>query len=520
MNMRLNAIGKGILAALAAAVPLALVTAADAAKGIPEGKENTIVIVQNVGNAPADIALDIYTPAGVLVPAASRVSIDVVPGGTTQFPQAVNDGLVAGFRGVGVISADQPVNALEVRDILRPTATEAKSYSLANATATGGHTLAMPILFNELLTADWNSRISLVNVGSTTACVNMTYYLTSGAGGTIADNGPGCLGGTGYTLNAGAQITFSPEPGDMPFPNSTFNNQLAGLAEVRNAEASNKIAAIVDVYRSDGNRLFGSYNAIVYDPDNPSSDDVGTDIAAPIAMKSTSGFYTVIGVMNLGPAATVNIEYSGNLADGTGAATSVTVNLGSVDTAGFHSTYSAGTNVQTGFIGSARVKSSSPLAVVVIRGKQTSAGSGVNEAAYAAVNGVPTDRATTEWRAPLFFRRFSPGGPGTFGFNSWVQVQVADGTTSQVKLRYVGDPTSGCPVGPFEATHTVSGSKVFLANANSDNGFPAGNSPNCFFGGLNVTSMDGKDLIVITQVGADKFPGGDSEGVTNSFPGN
>ena len=105
MNMRLNAIGKGILAALAAAVPLALVTAADAAKGIPEGKENTIVIVQNVGNAPADIALDIYTPAGVLVPAASRVSIDVVPGGTTQFPQAVNDGLVAGFRGA---VADHP----------------------------------------------------------------------------------------------------------------------------------------------------------------------------------------------------------------------------------------------------------------------------------------------------------------------------------------------------------------------------------------------------------------------------
>jgi hypothetical protein len=27
-----------------------------------------------------------------------------------------------------------------------------------------------------------------------------------------------------------------------------------------------------------------------------------------------------------------------------------------------------------------------------------------------------------------------------------------------------------------------------------------------------------KDLIVINQVGADKFPGGDSEGVSNSFP--
>jgi hypothetical protein len=346
----------------------------------------------------------------------------------------------------------------------------------------------------------------------------MTYYLTGGNSGTVVDNGPGCLSGTGYTLNAGAQITFSPEPGDTPYPNGTFNNQLAGLATVRNASDSNKIAAIVDIYRSDGNRLLGSYNALVYDPANPSSDDVGTDVAAPIAMKSNSGFYTVVGVMNLGASAGVSIEYSGNLADGTGAASQVTVNLGNVDTASFHSTYAGGTNVPLGFIGSARVKSTSPLAVVVIRGKQTSAGSGTNEAAYAAVNGVPTDRATTEWRAPLFFRRYSPGGPGTFGFNSWVQVQVADGTSSQVKLRYVGDPTSGCPVGPYESTWTVSGSKVFLANADADNGFPAGNAPNCFFGGLTVTSMDAKDLIVITQVGADKFPGGDSEGLSNSFP--
>ena len=524
MKSRVYALRLGILAALAAIVPLSFIADGRADTGLPTGKENTVVIVQNAGNAAADIALDIYTPAGVLVPAASKVSIGVLPGATTQFPQAVNEGLVAGFRGVGVISSNQPVNALEVRDILAATATNAKSYSIANATADGGSTLAMPILFNQLLTADWNSRISLVNVGSTPACIVFTFYLLPNTGGatganpaTVVDNGPGCLGGTGYTVNAGAQLTMSPEAGDTPFPGNTFNNQMAGVAVVRNASASNNVAAIVDVYRSDGNRLFGSYNALTYDPANPSQDDVGTDIAAPIAMKSMSGFYTVIGVMNMGmAAAAVNIEYSGNLADGTGAASQVNVGLGNVDTAAFHSTYAAGTNVQTGFIGSARVTSAQPLAVVVIRGKLTAAGSGVNEAAYAAVNGVPTDRATTQWRGPLYFRRFAPGGPGTFGYNSWVQVQVADGTTAQVTLRFVGDPTSGCPIGPYEATFPVAGSKVFLANANADNGFPAGNAPSCFFGGLSVTAD--KDVIVITQVGADKFPGGDSEAVTNSFP--
>lgn len=524
MKTRSYALRLGVLLALAAIVPLSFIRDGSADTGLPEGNENTVVIVQNAGTSAADIALDIYTQAGVLVPAASKVSLGVAPGGTAQFPQAVNEGLVAGFTGVGVISSNQPVNALEVRDILRPTTTAAKSYSLSNATATGGHILAMPILFNELLTFDWNSRMSIVNVGSTTACVVMTYYLLPNAGGatgstpqTVVDNGPGCLGGTGYTLNAGAQITISPEDGDTPFPGSTFNNQMAGLATVRNASASNNIAAIVDIYRSDGNRLLGGYNALVYDPDNPSQDDVGADVAAPIAMKSVSGFYTVIGVMNLGDsAANVNIGYAGNLNDGTGAASTTNVSLGSVDKAAFHSTYSAGTNVPVGFIGSARVTSNQPMAVTVIRGKLTSSvPQGDNEAAYAAVNGVPSDRATTQWRAPLFFRRFAPGPPGTVGYNSWVQVQVADGTTAQVTLRYVGDPTSGCPVGPYEATWPVSGSKVFLANANSDNGFPAGNAPSCFFGGLTVTAN--KDVIVITQVGADKFPGGDSEGVTNSF---
>ncbi|MCA9822990.1 MAG: hypothetical protein KC470_10310, partial [Dehalococcoidia bacterium] len=186
---------------LVATVLFATVQSTYAAKGRPAGKENTVVLVQNLGNQPADIALDVYTPGGLLVKPASRVTIGVAPGATTQFPQAVNNGLVAGFRGFGVISASQPVNSIIVRDILRLTATAAKSYSLVGATADGGHTLAMPLLLNELLTFDWNSRISIVNVGSAPACVVMTYYLLPNAGGstgsnpqTVEDNGPGCLG--------------------------------------------------------------------------------------------------------------------------------------------------------------------------------------------------------------------------------------------------------------------------------------------------------------------------------------
>jgi hypothetical protein len=224
--------------------------------------------------------------------------------------------------------------------------------------------------------------------------------------------------------------------------------------------------------------------------------------------------------MNLGEsAADVTITYEGQLADGLGAANTTTVTLPGVQSAAFHSTYSAGTNVPVGFVGSARITSSQPLAVVEIRGKLTSSNPpGDAEPIYTAVNGVPIDRAATEWTAPLYFRRYAPGPPGTVGYNSWVQVIVADGSTADVTLRFAGDPTSGCPVGPYQATFSVTGSRVFYANLDADNGFPAGQTPNCFFGGLTVTTS--KPTIVINQVGADKFPGGDSEGVSNSFPGN
>ena len=109
---------------------------------LPNSKENTSVIAQNNGSAAATIVMDIYTPAGVLVPSASIPFSNVPPGATRVFAQAINSGLVQGFRGVGVISSDQPINALLVRDIEQQ-GTGTKSYSIHNAYATGGTKLAL-----------------------------------------------------------------------------------------------------------------------------------------------------------------------------------------------------------------------------------------------------------------------------------------------------------------------------------------------------------------------------------------
>jgi hypothetical protein len=489
-----------------------------AAVQFPTGKENTSILVQNAGNADATIALDIYTPAGVLIPEASKVFTGVPPGGTRTFAQASNSGLIPGFRGSGTVSSDQKVNALTARDILDSDGS--KSYSLASAGDVGAQKLAIPIAFNELITAQWNSRVAIVNTGTGIACIKVTYFLTPNVGGaataaqTVVDSPTGQTGCTaGYAVPVSGQITFGRSGANVTqFPASTQNNQMAMQVEVLNP-GSNNIAANVDIYRSDGNRLLGSYEGFAVNDSAAATDDVGTDVIVPLAIKSPSGFYTVTGVLNTsGTAADVNIAYIG--VDGTGAPVNVSVTLPGVSNAAFDSVYSH-SNIPVGFVGYAHVTSAASVAAVLIRGKQTVAFSGENEAAYTAARGVPTDQASTGWLLPLIFRRFAGGG-GFLGYNSWIQVQVADGSTASVTLNFIGDPNSGCPVGPYSATFSVTGSRVFYMNLDSDNGFPAGNSPSCFWGGASVTAD--KNIIVISNVSADKFPSNsDTEGLYNAF---
>jgi hypothetical protein len=532
MNRRALALWGGVALAIAIVIPLTSMDRSSAATALPSGNENTSIIVQNVGNAAATFVADYYNPNGTLV-AASQTQENVPPGGTRTFAQALNQGLPTGYRGLAVINSTQPINTLLVRDILN--AQGLKSYSIANAYSSGGKKLAIPIAFNELLDGgSWNSRISVVNTGTIIACIRVTYYLTPGAGGATGNNPatvvdspvgqPGCT--NGYALAAGGQITFGRAgTGVTQFPAGTFNNQMAALIEVLN-NGDNGVTANVDIYRSDGNRLLGSYNAFIINEAAPATDDVGTDVVIPIAMKHHTGFYTVIGILNVGGAATnVTIRYQGVDTANNDAPVDVTVNLNNVSGVAFNSTYEANADgIPPGFVGYARVTTSGqPVAAVVIRGKQTTYRSGVTEDLYTAVNGVPVDRADTAWNLPLIFRRISASIPNFFGFNSWIQVQVADGSTAQVTLTFVGDAASasaeGCnaSAGQWQGVHQVTGSKVFYMNLNSgaDNGF-GGVTPACFWGGAQVTAN--KPIIVIANVTSDLFAGSDNDGIYNGFP--
>jgi hypothetical protein len=481
---------------------------------ILSGKENTSAIAQNRGNANATIAMDIYTPNGVLVAAASQVFTNVPPGGTRVFAQAINTGLATGFRGVGVLSSDQPINALLVRDI--QAANGRKSYSIHNAYPAGGNTVSLPYISNNL-DGTYNTRFAIANTGNATACVSIVYSFVPGAGSVgaggrapLTDAGQGGSGcASGRPIPVGGQISFARDnvDGAIPMPAGTNNALMAATV----TSTGSPVTVGVDAYLSSGTRKLASYDGFIVGAPGSTTDDIGTTISIPLALKTPDGYYSQILLSNPNAAAaSATITYTGNT--GTHA---VTISVPANGTAN-HSVYSDGT-VPVGFVGAATIVSNQPLAAVLFRAKMTTAGSYIDEDLYTAVNGVPTDRATTKVRMPLIFRR-AYQAPGKFGYNSWVSVSVAGGGTANLTIEAVNDPTSGAPGCGTNYTSTVTkqitGSFIFYQNLDTptDNGFQ--NNPTCFWGGMTITSN--VPIIAIANVTTDLTPG-DNDGLYNAF---
>ncbi|OAI43116.1 hypothetical protein AYO38_02785 [bacterium SCGC AG-212-C10] len=488
----------------------------------PSGAENTAIVAQNLGPSASTIQMEYYDSDGELIPGVTRTETNVPAGGSRTFDQLTETGLPDGFQGIGVLNSDQPIGAVLQRRILDG----AGNYSLGAILAPNSawSSLAFPILLNNFSSDQYNSRFVVTNVGTTVACLRIRYAVTASLGtapvGSSIVDAPSATSAScpvGYTLAAGAQLYFGDSDNAKPFLPQLAATQLAATVDVINVSSTNPIAGTADLFRSDGNRLLGSYSAFGISATNPATDDVGTDVVVPLAIKHRSGYYSVIGVQNLGAsAADIRIRYLGATEGGIPVDTTVT--LPNVNQAAFHSTYDESTPIPLDFVGYAVVSSSQPVAALLIRGKQTVYQSGLNEPIYTAVNGTPRENGATKASLPIIYRRFEKANASFIGWNSWIQVQVADGSTATVTLRFVGDPTAGCPVGPYTSTATVNGSKVFYMNADTDNGFPAGQSPVCFKGGAQITSN--KPLIVISNMSTDTYIDGDGEALYEAIPGN
>jgi hypothetical protein len=457
--------------------------------------------------------MDIYTPAGVLIPAASQVYTNVPPGGTRVFTQAINTGLAPGFRGVGVLSSDQPINALLVRGV--DAANGAGSSSIHNAYGAGANKVSLPFIVNQL-DGSFNSRFAIANTGNATACVTIEYAFKPGAGSTpgggkanLVDNGPGGSGcATGYPIPANGQVAFAPTnvDGAIPMPAGTANAQMSATVTA----TGSSITVGVDAWVA-GSRSLGAYDGFVVG----GGGDLSTNIIIPLAIKHADGYLSQFLLSNPNPtAANVTITYTGNT--GTHVKNLTVPANGTTD----HGVYSDDI-VPVGFVGAARITSDQAIAAVAFYGKMTTAGSFVGEDVYAAISGVPADKAATKAKFPLIFRRAYQSG-GAFGYNSWVSVTVADGSTANVTVQAVNDPTSsapGCQGSNYSSsiTRQVTGSFIFYQNLDvpTDNGFNS--NPACFWGGMVITSD--KPIVAIGDVANDLVPG-DTDGRYNAFASN
>jgi hypothetical protein len=475
-----------------------------AAALLPGSKENTSVIVQNNGTAPATIVMDVYRADGTIVPGATNTFTNAPVGGTRTFAQALNEGLTPGFRGVGQVSSDQPINALEVRDI--ESTSGLHSYSVHNAYPVGGNVVTLPYVSNAAADGVYNTRFAVANTGTSVACVTISYAFISGAKAPFQDNGPGGGGcTTGYAIPVDGQIAFAPTAidGAIPMPAQT-RNEIMGAT----ISSNNPIVVGVDAFLSGGSRKLASYDGFIVNSGAPTTDDVGTTVLVPLAAK-IDGFYTQILVSNVGSdTAAVTITYKGNSGP-------YTVNLSvPANGAGTHSVYQDSV-VPENFIGAATITSTQPIAAVLFRIKMTSPGSFVDEDLYTAVNGIPTDRASTTAKLPLVFRRIAAGG-GASGYNTWYSVAVADGGTANVTINSITDTAStpaSCGAAPtYSTSKTINGSAIFYQNADSDNGFGA--NPACFWGGVTITSD--RPIIAIANVTSD-LQVGDNDGLYNAF---
>lgn len=473
---------------------------------LPNSRENTTAVAQNAGSAAATIAMDIYTPAGIYVSSASVTYSGVPVGGSRTFQQASNTGLTAGFRGVGVISSDQPISAVLVREITS-NADGRKSYSIHDAYPAGANTISLPYIANAL-NGTYNTRMAIANTGTAVACVTIAYAFVSGGSGPYTDVGTGGSGcATGYPVPVGGQLTFSPDGVDSstPMPAQTRNALMAATV----TSTGSPVTVAVDAYLSDGTKKLASYDGFVVGGATP---DIGTQLSIPLALKTPDGYYSQILLSNPnGSAANATIVYT----DGQSHQT-YTVNL-TVPANGTanHSVYSDNV-VPTGFVGAATVTSDQPLAAVVFRSKMTTGGSFVDEDLYTAANGVPLTRGSTTARFPLVVRRLGQNSSGYYGQNTWVSVSPANGGSAALTITSVADTVSApssCSSAPsYSTTVTISSPTVFYQNLDSNNGF--GTAPTCFYGSMTITSN--VPIIAVADSTNDLF-NGDLDGMYNAL---
>ena len=410
------------------------------------GVENSWIRVQNIGDAAASVDVSYYDPEGRLLardscPSASCPAI--APGGGWTFFQAQQASLPQGYEGSAVVESDQPIVAVQAKDSVR----DGKFAIAADTTsiAAGASKLYLPLVANSAGSLqDWQGRFALQNLSSSViACVTLTYVSADtdtdvawdpykpGTGGN--ERQAGCPNG-GRPIPGGGTLLRDPDTFGVP---EGFNGavRIETHKNAQGVEAEKQLlTAAADAFNLNSSRL-ASYRAF-------HEGELSTTVLLPLVDREVGPFNawsTRFQIQNKDPQrpAQVTVRFEGYNVDA-GLAFVATQHTFTVK--GTRMCFQAandatnclapGDRLPSSFVGTARITSTEPIAVVVNRGNWY-------DETWTDYRGFRPEDGSTRVLLPVLNKRFGPTG-GKRGWDSWFRILVADGGSANVRIRYVG----------------------------------------------------------------------------------
>ena len=477
------------------------------------GTENSWIRVQNIGAIDANVTVAYYGENGAKIgedacPSPGCAALG--PGQGWTFFQENNPQLPSGYKGSAVVESDQPIVALQAKDIRRD-----GRFSVDGDTTNilaGSSRMFLPLIANhDGAQSDWNGRFAVQNLSdTTTACVTMTY-LSNNTDGEIAWDPykPGSKSATKQNgcPNGGRPIaphaTLFRDPDSFGVPsNFTGSVRIETSKNGQNvAPEQQLLSATADTWNSNASP-FASYRAI-------DSGDMSNTVLLPLVDREVgayNGFSTRFQIENKDPsrAAQVTIRFEGFDLDHGNAfvAKQNTMTVGGArlcfqDRDDYANCLAPGDALPRNFVGTARLTSTQPIGVIVSRGMR------YNDV-FTNYRGFRPEDGANRVLLPVMNKSFGPFN-GNRGWDSWFRVLVADGGEANVTIRYKGLDLPG-----GEVSYTVHAFREFTVFQPNESILPNG------FAGTAILESD-RPIVALANLTTDVFSG-DPDLLYNGVP--
>jgi len=382
--------------------------------------ETSRIRLYNLGSGTASLLVDYYDQEGELVLKGKPVALPAGGGLTLDLKE--NPQLPQGFRGSAVVSSSQPLATLLLKDF----GGASPAHALTGGVERGFPRLYIPLIMRGYGNPSQTSRFIIQNLGDKTACLALTYWSEDGQWvyRDVPEPSTPCPQG-GLPLEPRASLLSDQATEGFlkaPFLGGVVVEALPGADGVRAP-----LAAIAEITAA---KRAAAYTALGYDF-NPTAttDDVAATTFLPLLYRRFGGWSSLVQIQR------VNIESDQPLPVTVafypyGSSTPLLIK--SLRLLRFQALDLLGEEeLPEGFVGSAVIKSSEPLAVVVVlRSLPT------NGFAYTAYTGLAIDKAATALAVPLVYKNY--GGPQADpqGQSSSLSFQVADGGEAQVTVTF------------------------------------------------------------------------------------